>query len=90
MCRRAHRMSSASGTQPQTAVRAGPPAAAVLPVSVGRPPTAGGPEVDEVLEFVTERTLEMTGADLMVLALPGEGHRQLTISLPVTLRPPYR
>ena len=39
----------------------------------------GGTEVDEVLEFVTQQTLEMTGADLVVLALPGEDHRQLTI-----------
>ena len=40
----------------------------------GDPPAADGPEVDEILEFVTGRTLEMTGADLVVLALPGEGH----------------
>jgi len=39
----------------------------------------GGTEVDEVLEFVTQQTLEMTGADLVVLALPDEGHRLLTI-----------
>jgi hypothetical protein len=32
MCRRAHRMSSASGTQPRTAARGGPSAAAVLQV----------------------------------------------------------
>jgi hypothetical protein len=40
-------------------------------------PAADGPEVDEILEFVTGQTLEMTGADLVVL--PGEGHRQLAI-----------
>src|SRR5262245_35811642 len=45
----------------------------------GGPPAAGGTEVDELLEFVTGQTMEMTGADLVVLALPGEGHRQLTI-----------
>jgi hypothetical protein len=45
----------------------------------GDPPAAGGPEVDEVLEFVTGQTLEMAGADLVVLALPSEGYRQLTI-----------
>jgi hypothetical protein len=45
----------------------------------GDPPLPGGTEVDEVLQFVTGKTLEMTGADLMVLALPGQGHRQLTI-----------
>jgi hypothetical protein len=38
-----------------------------------------GTEVDEVLEFVTGQTLQMTSADLVVLALPGEGHRQLAI-----------
>lgn len=80
MCRRAHRMSSVSGTQPRTAVRGGPSAAAVLQVSVETTrPLPGGPEVDEVWEFATGQTLEMTGADLVVLALPGEGHRQLTI-----------
>ena len=73
-------MSSASGTQPQTAVPGGPSAAAVLQVSVETTrPLPGGPEVDEVREFVTGQTLQMTGADLVVLALPGEGHRQLTI-----------
>jgi hypothetical protein len=45
----------------------------------GDPPAAGGPEVDEAREFVTGQTLEMTGADLVVLALPGEGYRQLRI-----------
>jgi signal transduction histidine kinase len=39
----------------------------------------GGAEVNEVLEFVTQQTLEMTGADLVVLALPGAGRQQLTI-----------
>jgi signal transduction histidine kinase len=39
----------------------------------------GGTEVDEVLEFVTQQTLEMTGADLVALALPDEGHQLLTI-----------
>jgi signal transduction histidine kinase len=39
----------------------------------------GGTGVDQVLEFVTQQTLEMTGADLVVLALPGEGHRLLRI-----------
>jgi signal transduction histidine kinase len=38
-----------------------------------------GVEVDDVLGFVTEQTLEMTAADLVVLALPGAGHRHLTI-----------
>src|SRR5215831_56792 len=46
----------------------------------GDPSLPGSTEVDEVLEFVTGQTLEMTGADLVVLALPGEGHRQPTIS----------
>jgi hypothetical protein len=46
----------------------------------GDPPAAlPAPEVDEILKFVTGQTLEMTGADLMMLALPGEGHQQLTI-----------
>jgi hypothetical protein len=45
----------------------------------GDPPLPGGTEADKALEFVTRQTLEMTGADLVVLALPGEGHRQLTI-----------
>jgi hypothetical protein len=67
-------MSSASGTQPQTAVRGGPSAAAVLQVSAEATRRLPGTEVDEVLEFVTGRTLEVTGADLVVLALPGEGH----------------
>jgi hypothetical protein len=79
MCRRAHRMSSASSTQPQTAVRGGPSAAAVLQVSVEATRRLPGTEVDEILEFVTGQTLQMTGTDLVVLALPGEGHRQLTI-----------
>ena len=39
----------------------------------------GGAEAGEVLEFVTQQTLEMTGADLVVLALPGEDRRQLRI-----------
>jgi signal transduction histidine kinase len=39
----------------------------------------GGTEVDHVLEFVTQQTLEMTGADLVVLALPDEGKRLLRI-----------
>ena len=39
----------------------------------------GGAAVDEVLEFVTQQTLEMTGADLVVLALPDLERRQLTI-----------
>ena len=47
-------------------------------------PLPGGTEVDKVLEFVTGQTMEMTGAGLVVLALPGEGHRQLTIRQPPT------
>jgi GAF domain-containing protein len=39
----------------------------------------GGTEVDEVLEFATQQTLEMTGADLVVLALPDAARGQLTI-----------
>ena len=39
----------------------------------------GGAAVDEVLEFVTQQTLEMTGADLVVLALPDDEREQLTI-----------
>ena len=39
----------------------------------------GGVEADEVLEFVTQQTREMTGADLVVLALPSSDHRQLTV-----------
>jgi len=39
----------------------------------------GGAAVDEVLEFVTRQTLEMTGADLVVLALPDPDPGQLTI-----------
>jgi two-component system, NarL family, sensor histidine kinase DevS len=39
----------------------------------------GGAEVNEVLEFVTQQTLEMTGADLVVLALPDAGRQELTI-----------
>ena len=42
-------------------------------------PLPGGTEVDKVLQIVTGKTLEMTGADLIVLALPGQGHGQLTI-----------
>jgi two-component system, NarL family, sensor histidine kinase DevS len=38
----------------------------------------GGAGVDEVLQFITEQTLEMTGADLVVLALPGDGGQHLT------------
>ena len=33
-----------------------------------------------MLGFVTEQTLEMTGADLVVLALPDAGRRQLIIN----------
>jgi signal transduction histidine kinase len=39
----------------------------------------GGAEVNDVLDFVTQQTLEMTGADLVVLALPGAGRQRLTI-----------
>jgi signal transduction histidine kinase len=39
-----------------------------------------GAAVEEVLGFVTEQTLEMTGADLVVLALPDAGRRQLMIT----------
>jgi signal transduction histidine kinase len=39
----------------------------------------GGAAADDVLEFVTRQTLEMTGADLVVLALPDPERRQLTI-----------
>jgi two-component system, NarL family, sensor histidine kinase DevS len=39
----------------------------------------GGTEVNEVLQFVTQQTLEMTGADLVVLALPDEGQEVLRI-----------
>jgi signal transduction histidine kinase len=39
----------------------------------------GGAAVDEVLEFVTQQTLEMTGADLVVLALPDLERTRLTI-----------
>ena len=39
-----------------------------------------GAAVEEVLEFVTEQTLEMTGADLVVLALPDAARRQLMIT----------
>ena len=39
-----------------------------------------GAAVDEVLEFVTEQILEMTGADLVVLALPEAGRRQLVVA----------
>ena len=38
-----------------------------------------GAAVEEVLGFVTEQTLEMTGADLVVLALPEAGRRQLVV-----------
>jgi signal transduction histidine kinase len=40
----------------------------------------GGAAVDEVLGFVTEQTLELTGADLVVLALPEPGRRQLMVT----------
>jgi signal transduction histidine kinase len=40
----------------------------------------GGAAVDEVLGFVTEQTLELTGADLVVLALPEAGRRQLMVT----------
>jgi signal transduction histidine kinase len=40
----------------------------------------GGAEAGQILEFVTQQTLEMTGADLVVLALPGDGRQQLTIT----------
>jgi signal transduction histidine kinase len=40
----------------------------------------GGAAVEEVLGFVTAQTLEMTGADLVVLALPEAGRRQLMIT----------
>ena len=39
----------------------------------------GGAAVNEVLEFVTQQTLEMTGANLVVLALPDLERRHLTI-----------
>ena len=39
-----------------------------------------GAAVEEVLGFVTEQTLEMTGADLVVLALPEAGRRQLIVT----------
>ena len=39
-----------------------------------------GAAVEEVLGFVTEQTLEMTGADLVVLALPDAGRRQLIVT----------
>ena len=39
-----------------------------------------GTAVEEVLGFVTEQTLEMTGADLVVLALPEAGRRQMMIA----------
>ena len=41
-----------------------------------------GAAVEEVLGFVTEQTLEMTGADLVVLALPDAGRRQLVSATP--------
>ena len=40
----------------------------------------GGAAIEEVLGFVTEQTLEMTGADLVVLALPEAGRRQLMVT----------
>jgi signal transduction histidine kinase len=39
-----------------------------------------GAAVDEVLNFVTQQTLEMTAADLVVLALPDADRRHLVIS----------
>jgi two-component system, NarL family, sensor histidine kinase DevS len=39
-----------------------------------------GARVDEVLSFVTQQTLEMTAADLVVLALPDADREHLTIS----------
>ena len=39
-----------------------------------------GARVDEVLSFVTEQTLQMTAADLVVLALPDADRQYLTIS----------
>jgi signal transduction histidine kinase len=39
-----------------------------------------GAAVDDVLSFVTQQTLEMTAADLVVLALPDDERRYLTIS----------
>jgi signal transduction histidine kinase len=39
-----------------------------------------GARVDEVLSFVTEQTLQMTAADLVVLALPDADRQHLTIS----------
>ncbi|MDX6336137.1 MAG: hypothetical protein QOG05_3477 [Streptosporangiaceae bacterium] len=39
-----------------------------------------GAGADEVLGFVTEQTLQMTAADLVVLALPDAASRQLTIT----------
>jgi signal transduction histidine kinase len=39
----------------------------------------GGAAVGEVLEFITGQTLEMTGADLVVLALPDADRQQLTV-----------
>ena len=40
----------------------------------------GGAAVDDVLTFVTQQTLEMTAADLVVLALPDAGRQHLVIS----------
>jgi signal transduction histidine kinase len=39
----------------------------------------GGTEVDKVLEFITRQTLEITGADVVVLALPDPDLRHLTV-----------
>ena len=39
-----------------------------------------GARIDEVLSFVTEQTLQMTAADLVVLALPDADRQHLTIS----------
>jgi signal transduction histidine kinase len=39
-----------------------------------------GAAVDDVLTFVTQQTLQMTAADLVVLALPSEDRQYLTIS----------
>ncbi|MGP7996005.1 MAG: GAF domain-containing protein [Streptosporangiaceae bacterium] len=39
-----------------------------------------GAGVDEVLRFVTQQTLQMTAADLVILALPDADRRHLTVS----------
>jgi GAF domain-containing protein len=48
----------------------------------------GGTAVDDVLSFVTQQTLEMTAADLVVLALPSEDRQHLTISHAAGARDP--